>query len=329
MRGTDVIATGKEAMAQPLEQPPPPHGLMFHHFHGPGFEPSQGSIDADTLKRIVDHYTRTHSLLDAGEFRARALAGQLAPGDVCLTFDDSLLCQYEIALPVLEAYGLRAFWFVYSSVVTGNIEVLEVFRRFRSEYFPDVDSFYAAFFRTVDASPHREAVAERLAEFSATTYLAEYPFYSDNDRRFRYVRDQALGPDAYADVMNRMMRAAGTSCAALAEGLWMNAGQLRHLRDEEHVIGLHSHTHPTTLANLPPDRQHHEYAENSRVLEQLLGSVPDTMSHPCNSYSQSTLGMLDGLGIRLGFRSNMSRGYSSPLEYPREDHANIVRALGL
>ena len=36
---------------------PVSHGLMFHHFHGPGFAPSQGSITADTFASIIDHYT--------------------------------------------------------------------------------------------------------------------------------------------------------------------------------------------------------------------------------------------------------------------------------
>ena len=29
--------------------------------------------------------------------------------DVCITFDDNLKCQYEIALPVLDKYSLKAF----------------------------------------------------------------------------------------------------------------------------------------------------------------------------------------------------------------------------
>ena len=35
------------------------HGLMFHHCHGPGFAPNQGSITADTFASIIGHYTET------------------------------------------------------------------------------------------------------------------------------------------------------------------------------------------------------------------------------------------------------------------------------
>ena len=51
------------------------------------------------------------------------------------------------------------------------------------------------------------------------------------------------------------------------------------------------------------------------------------MSHPCNSYNAATLSLLRELGITLGFRANMAKLGLSELEYPREDHANLVRAL--
>ena len=308
---------------------PVPHGLMFHHFHGAGFAPSQGSISANTLAKIIDHYTETHTLLNAGDYQDKARDGQLDEYDICLTFDDSLLCQFDLALPVLQNYGLTAFWFVYSSVVTGNTEVLEIYRRYRSEFFEDINAFYESFFSCIADSPYADHVNETLQHYSPQTYLAEFAFYTDNDRKFRFVRDRALDEAAYQTVMNKMMTVSGTSARQLAEGLWMGADQLRSLHRDGHIIGLHSHTHPTTLAHMSMSQQEHEYQENQRILTEILGDKPSTMSHPCNSYSKETLSVLENLNIDLGFRSNMSTGFNSSLEHPREDHAMIVKRLGL
>ena len=50
------------------------------------------------------------------------------------------------------------------------------------------------------------------------------------------------------------------------------------------------------------------------------------MSHPCGDYSACTLTILEGMKIDIGFRSDMSvKEDRSPLEIPREDHANIFR----
>ena len=324
--------SGSVGMRQPIRQSistPVPHGLMFHHFHGPGFTPSQGSITTDTFVRIIDHYSETHTLLNATDYLERASDGRLNERDVCLTFDDSLRCQFELALPVLKQYRLTAFWFVYSSVVTGNIEMLEVYRRYRSEFFDDIDTFYQAFFSAIDESYYANSVDAKLKEYSPRTYLAEFSFYTDNDRKFRFIRDHAIDEAAYQSVMDAMMAKSGTSAQQLAKGLWMDADHLRTLHSEGHLIGLHSHTHPTTLAKMSADQQRNEYANNQQILTDILSSTPVTMSHPCNSYSDITLAVLSSLGIRLGFRSNMTSGFDSSLEHPREDHAMIVKRLGL
>ena len=57
------------------------------------------------------------NILPADEWMARATSDRLDENDLCLTFDDALRCQYDVALPVLEKYGLTAFWFVYSGGV--------------------------------------------------------------------------------------------------------------------------------------------------------------------------------------------------------------------
>src|SRR4051794_18619226 len=95
------------------------HGIMFHHFHdddvdlegGIGHPAGQGSISADTLRAMIQSIGPTR-ILPAHEFLHRAVAGKLTDHHVCLTFDDNLMCQYDVAVPVLEEFGLTAFWFV-------------------------------------------------------------------------------------------------------------------------------------------------------------------------------------------------------------------------
>lgn len=303
-----------------------PHGIMFHHFHSAAHAPGQGSISGDQLAAIIEQIGPSR-ILPARQWMQSALSATLKPDDVCLTFDDNLRCQYDIALPVLRAYGLTAFWFVYTSVCQGTVEPLEIFRQFRTTCFATIDDFYASFFTEIGASANGEAFRGAIAKFQPQHYLREYPFYSDSDRQFRFVRDEVLGPQKYADAMNRMIAGAGMNPTATARQLWMGRDELQSLHRAGHVIGLHSHTHPTRLERLPADAQWNEYQQNSDYLAAILGERPQTMSHPCNSYSRQTLSILRDLGIVLGFRANMQPAARSELEYPREDHANLVRAM--
>ena len=259
----------------------------------------------------------------------RALSGTLKDYDLCLTFDDNLRCQYDVAYPVLKRYGITAFWFVYSTVFKGGLDRMEVYRHHRTVNYDSVDTFYDHFFRVVDDSEYGPKARQALADFEPRTHLAHCPFYTDGDRRFRFVRDDVLGPQSYHDVMDRVMAEKDVDLASLARGLWMDEACLGQLHTEGHVIGLHSHTHPTRLEDMTLAEQTREYRMNHEHLTDLLGVVPETMSHPCNSYNDHTLETLRDLKIRLGFRVGIVFPRTSELEYPREDHANVMREMGL
>jgi peptidoglycan/xylan/chitin deacetylase (PgdA/CDA1 family) len=310
-----------------------PHGVMFHHFHdGPAAAPGvlhpagQGSITADELAQIIERLDRRR-ILPAHAFLGRAIEDRLRDGDLCLSFDDTLRCQYDLAVPVLESFGLTAFWFVNTSVLQGNIERLEIYRHFRMTAFASVDDFYAAFFVCLHESPMGELADRLLCGFEPSAYLSEFPFYTDADRRFRFVRDRVLGPRHYGQIIDSMMQQAGFDIRRAARSLWMDNLAVQSLHEAGHVIGLHSHTHPTCMADLPLDEQRYEYRSNFSHLVSILGEPVAAVSHPCNSYDDRTLNILRDLGIKLGFRSNMSTGDFGPLELPRQDHANLLQRV--
>jgi peptidoglycan/xylan/chitin deacetylase (PgdA/CDA1 family) len=300
---------------------------MFHHFRGSGHPDGQGAMSAEQFDAMIRFIGRER-LLPARAWMDRALSGKLKDDEFCLTFDDGLRCQYEVAYPVMKSLGLDAFWFVYTSPLQGKVERLEAYRYFRSTRYPVVDDFYRAFDEAVAASEHAGLVAGKLAGFVPSEYLKDFAFYTDADRRFRFVRDKALGPARYDAVMDRMLADAGFSTEGLLAKLWMDDAAIKRLAADGNLVGLHSHTHPTQLCALDEKTQEAEYRACAAHLTKILGAAPDTMSHPCNSYDERTLGLLARMGLRLGFRANMAavpkRG---PLEFPREDHAVLLRAM--
>ena len=302
-----------------------PHALMFHHFHGPA-PPEQGSVSGEELAGIIDFVGRER-ILPAREWLERAVTGTLEGPEVCLSFDDGLRCQYDTALPVLESLGIEAFWFTYTAVLDGELVRMEIYRRFRNSMYPNVNEFYADFFRVVTHSDYRSQVASALAAFSPSGYLPHSPFYTAADRRFRFVRDRVLGVTAYEEIMDGMIEAAGTSVAELAEGVWLEESHLRELHSAGHVIGMHSHTHPLQIGELSAEAQEREYTANYERLKALLGEAPLAMSHPHNSYGDETLRILRRLGVKVGFRANMGLPQFTDLEFPRQDHANIVQEM--
>ena len=84
------------------------YGIMFHHFHdGKRHVKGQGSITEEQFKKIISHIGRKN-ILDAEEFIERYKQKTFSK-HVCITFDDSLKCQFDIALPILEKFKIKAY----------------------------------------------------------------------------------------------------------------------------------------------------------------------------------------------------------------------------
>ena len=306
-----------------------PYGLMLHHFKGGIHPDGQGAITADEFADMIE-FMGPKNFIGPYEWMERAAAGKLEPRHRCITLDDALLCQYDIAAPVMSSYDLTGFWFVYSSVFEGNIEPLEIYRHFRSVRYPDIDDFYNAFFAHVIESPHKDSFQRMIASFDPKQYLRGFHFYTDNDRKFRFVRDRVLRPAQYFEIMDSMIRNDDDfSVEEAAKSLWMDNKHLNRLDSQGHVIGLHSYSHPTMMAALTREEQEKQFARNFEHLFSLMGKAPIAMSHPCNSYNSDTLLVLEEMGIEIGFRANLEPPNNTRFEYPRDDHAHVLKQMGV
>jgi peptidoglycan/xylan/chitin deacetylase (PgdA/CDA1 family) len=305
------------------------HAVMFHHFNDELHPPGQGSLTGKQFEEMLDWLTERHTILDAEEFMWRTDTGCLRDNDICLSFDDALLCQVDIAVPILDKRNIKAFFFVYSSPFYDDPDPLEIYRYFRTVVFDDVNAFYSEFFAEAERVLGERYILAKV-EFNPDEYLNAFPFYSDSDRWFRYLRNMTLTKSEYDVINSGMMASHGFDRRTAIEKLWMTESQLVSLFAAGHKIGLHSFSHPTMIHELPPHDQIQEYRRNFDHLTSVLGEAPDSMSHPCGNYSSWSLAALRELGIRIGFRSNYAiTEIRSNLEVPREDSTNLLNAMQL
>lgn len=306
------------------------HGLMFHRFHKSGTLPSgQGSLTEVGFEKLLNH-VGLERILSPQEWLSRVTTGSLQADDLCITFDDGLRSQFEVALPVLEKYKLQAFWFVFSSVFEGNIDRNEVYNRLATTEFASFDLFVEDFFQFY--SVPCEVFERKDYKHFNQNLGGQFPFYTENDLKFRFVRNKLLSRNDFNKVMDSMIEAKGLSVSLIAKDLWLNNEHLASLVEKGHCIGMHSYDHPFTIADLPVEKQEEQYARNYEHVSRITGEDVKAMSHPLNSYSAETLKILLKLGIVCGFRSNMTSPMGKAinghrLELAREDGVNIVRSL--
>ena len=305
------------------------HGIMFHHFHdGARHIKCQGSLDAQELEEVLDYYQNRYKLIPAREFYEKVLRNELDVDEACLTFDDTLKCQYDIAYPVLRSRGLTAFWFVNTLPLNGGISALEVYHHFRFKMFDNVDEFYETFFQCLQEmqADLRIDYNKAIENFDYNSYKRNATFYTYNDKKFRYVRDIILGEETYDRIMCVMMDKMGYQPKQVVSDLWFSVDDIRQLRSEDHIIGLHSHTHPTRLSALSYSEQLDEFRQNKEALTSY-GIPIDTVSYPCNDYNSDTLTVMNKLDIKIGFSASMQTMGRGALEMPRENHTYIMEKV--
>lgn len=303
------------------------HSVMFHHFHGVNHPPGQGSISADDFEEMICWLADSYNLISAHQYLEKLEANKLKNNDICLSFDDALLCQFDIAIPILKKNNIQAFFFVYSSPFVGEPDPLEVYRYFRNVEFQNIDNFYKEFFDLAEVIYGHDIYCGK-GDFDSSVYLDAFPFYTQNDKWFRFLRDKILGVTKYNHLMTCVMDNHSFDRNSISEKLWMKNEHLRNISEAGHIVGLHSFSHPTMMHLLPEKAQEDEYVKNLEHLESVLGFSPLAMSHPCGNYSEVTLKLLKKMGVKIGFRSNNSvKTIASNLEIPRDDHSNVLKEM--
>ena len=308
---------------------------MFHHFHDDNIHTkSQGSINKDDFFKIIN-FIGKKNILDANIFIERCIENKLKENEVCITFDDSLKCQIDVALPVLEELKIKSFFFVYSSMFQGKPDNLEFFRYFRMNYFKSVDEFYDSFYEFLDKD--LKSFFEKNNKKIQQTKI-KFPHYSISDIKFRLVRDVFLTKVQYEDIMFLMFKDKKFNHNDFSKKLLFQKNDLKTLDNLGHLIGLHSHNHPTLLEKLTHDEQKSEYENCLSSVSEILDKPKNEikcMSHPCGSYNADTLKILKELGIELGFKQimtiepekGMKKVNNSFLEIARQDHADIFKRI--
>lgn len=309
---------------------------MFHHFHDQKkYSKTQGSIDKNQFEKIINYIGR-RNILDAKKFLIKMQNEKLTNKDLCLTFDDGIKSQIDLALPILKKYKIKAFFFIPSSIFSNTPDLLEVYRYFRNKYFKNINDFYNQFF-TISKINMKEF--SKINKKNIKIFKTKHKFYSLNDIKFRLIRDNILTKNKYNNIMEKLFKIYNFKKKNCYNKLFLNKNDVKKIIHEGHVIGLHSHTHPTQITKLSYKKQYNEFQKNKNFLLKIIGIKNkdnlNSMSHPCGNYNQDTKKILNKLKIEIGFRSNMSidkkngmkKINNSKFEIAREDHANIISKI--
>jgi peptidoglycan/xylan/chitin deacetylase (PgdA/CDA1 family) len=241
-------------------------------------------VDRAEFDRQLAWLRSACNVLPLPEAIARARAGTLPPRAASITFDDGYADNAEEALPVLQAHGLHATFFVATGFLNGgrmwNDSIIELERRAPAG--------------RIDASALGYGVhpvgtvAERRAAIAALI------------KQLKYVpmEERLVQVGRLVDLVQ----------VPLPDDLMMSTAQLRALRAAGMEIGAHTVNHPI-LARLPAAAARQVMAEGKAQLEALLGEPVRLFAYPNGKPGTDYLAEHVRMARELGFEAAVSTAW--------------------
>ena len=182
----------------------------------------------------------------------------LPKGAVAVTFDDGFADNYEVALPILQRYGIPAMFYIMVNAVDSGVPPW--YCRLTYVFHSTVLSTWthptsSKIFQLGDP-------AERTAALSAAWDLGA-----------------ALSGEAQDRFMSEVQNVLQVAPLSAGSKLMMDWSQVRALKKSGHLIGAHTLSHPN-LAHVPVQEARSEIQGCKQKLEQELGEAVPHFSYP-------------------------------------------------
>jgi len=254
--------------------------LIYHRVLSEPDPLRPGEVDRATFDWHLATLARCFRVLPLSEAIERLDAGTLPPRAAAITFDDGYADNLHLALPLLQAHGLPATFFVTTATLgqcMWNDIVIETVRAAPAE---GLDTSFLGL--------ERQPLGPVAERHEPLTNLL-----TDLKRRPPPERDEAVA------------RLAAEAGIAAPEGLMMTPEELRLLAGTGMEIGAHTVNHPV-LSRIDDASAEREMAESRDLLEGITGEWIGLFAYPNGRPGTDYLPAHVRMVRRLGFDGAVS-----------------------
>lgn len=257
-----------------------------------------GDGDISTFDLHLKYLTRHFKVLSLHEAVQRLKDGTLPSRAACITFDDGYADNAEIALPILQKYGVPATFFIAAGFIEGgmmwNDRVIETVRL---------------------APGHSINLVELgLGNYDISTL--------EQRRKSLFSLIETLKYQPYADRMEKVQKINELIPVDLPVNFMMTAQQIQTLHRTGMEIGGHTVNHPI-LARLEAQQAYKEIVKGKEILESIIDAPVRYFAYPNGKPDQDYYVEHAAMLKKIGFEAAVSttwgaaNGFSDLFQLPR------------
>ena len=214
-----------------------------------------GEPDANTFNWMIRFISQSFNVLPFGSAVKHLKFGDLPAASACITFDDGYRDNFDIALPILQRYGVKATFFIATDFLEGgrmwNDDVIEAVRH-TNEASVNWEDYQLG---------THDLTTQMMRCQSLGAVLGKLKYFSHEDR---------------AIFARQMARRAGVPERS---DLMMTCEEVRGLRAAGMEVGAHTRSHPI-LSGLTNEQAMAEIFGGKTDLEAILDKSVDVFAYP-------------------------------------------------
>jgi len=272
--------------------------LIYHRVPAEPDPMLAGEVDAARFAEQMSLLASNFNVLPLSEAAQRLPRGDLPARAACVTFDDGYADNHDVALPILQRFGIPATFFVTTGFLDGgrmwNDTIIESIRRIPEPMLVLTDLGLDTY--SLNTIEERRATAQLLLK--------------------------AIKHRPYAERSEIVEKIATLSAQPLPDGLMMTRSQVRALHDAGMEVGGHTVTHPI-LARIPREQAEREMREGKEVLEGVLGAPVQLFAYPNGRPIEDFGTEHVALARKLGFRAAVTTSWGAAR--PASDEFQLPR----
>ena len=237
-----------------------------------------------------------------------------------LTFDDGYADNYNVAMPILEEYGVQGSFFIPGKTFTTH-QLLDVNK---IHYVLASANIYNL---VEDLKKEMDYYRGQEFQYASTEKLfAKYAVASRFDiKETVFVKQllQTVLPEKLRNIISSKLFAkyVGVTEEQLAYELYMSEEQIRTMKRHGMFIGIHGYDH-YWLGNLPVEQMENDISLALDALDEFVDRKQWVMNYPYGNNNKDVLAYISKQGACLGLTTEVRLAdidKDNPLELPRLD----------
>lgn len=283
--------------------------------------PEIKGLDARLFREQIEFMKSNFNIVTMEQvIEAVSVGEKLPPRALLLTFDDGYLDNYNVAMPVLEEFGVQGSFFIPGKTFTTH-QLLDVNKihyilasanvyHLVDDLKKEMDFYRGDEFQYVSTEElfSQYAIANRF-DIKETVFIKQML--------------QTVLPEKLRNIISSKLFAkyVGVTEEQLAYELYMSEEQIRTMKRHGMFIGVHGYDH-YWLANLPQEQMRNDIAKGLEALDEFIDRKQWVMNYPYGNYNNDVVEYIRDKGACLGLTTEVrlaNIAKDNPMELPRLD----------